>query len=54
MVEVAEAESLLAQAETDDAVARINVWRGLFSLAVSQGNLQPFWDALHAAPGGKP
>jgi outer membrane protein len=51
LVEVAEAENLLAQAETDDAVARINVWRGLFSVAVAQGNLQPLWDLLHAAEG---
>jgi outer membrane protein len=46
IVEVAEAESLLAQAETDDAVARINVWRGLFGVAYAQGNLDPFLDLL--------
>ena len=30
LVEVADAEGLLAQAEMDDAVARLNVWRSLF------------------------
>jgi outer membrane protein len=51
IVEVAEAEGLLARAETDDAIARINVWRGLFGLASAQGDLQPFLDMLKA-PGG--
>ena len=46
LVEVAEAEGLLAQAEVDDAVARLNVWRGLFGLAYAQGDLQPFLDIL--------
>jgi len=49
IVEVAEAESLLAQAETDDAVARLNVWRGLFNVAYAQGNLDPFVDLLRSA-----
>jgi outer membrane protein len=48
LVEVAEAESLLAQAERDDAVARINAWRGLFGVAVAQGNLDPFLATLRA------
>jgi outer membrane protein TolC len=46
LVEVAEAESLLAQAERDDAVARIGAWRGLFGVAAAQGNLEPFLAAL--------
>jgi outer membrane protein len=54
IVEVADAEGLLARAETDDAIARINVWRSLFGLASAQGDLQPFWDVLkvsgHDAP----
>jgi outer membrane protein TolC len=49
VVEVADAEGLLAQAEMDDAVARLNVWRSLFSLAYAQGDLQPFLEALRAA-----
>jgi outer membrane protein TolC len=54
VVEVADAESLLAQAESDDAVARINVWRGLFGVAVAQGNLDPFLATLRVVSGGKP
>ena len=46
LVEVADAEGLLAQAEIDDAVARLNVWRSLFGVAYAQGNLQPFLDVL--------
>jgi outer membrane protein len=49
LVEVADAEGLLAQAEMDDAMARLNVWRGLFELAYTQGNLEPFMDALRAS-----
>jgi outer membrane protein len=46
LVEVADSEGLLAQAEVDDSVARLNVWRSLFGLAYAQGDLQPFLDAL--------
>jgi len=46
LVEMADAESLLAQAEIDDAVARLNVWRSLFGVAYAQGNLQPFLDVM--------
>jgi hypothetical protein len=46
IVEVADAEGLLAQAQMDDAVARLNVWRGLFGLAYAQGDLQPFLNVL--------
>jgi outer membrane protein TolC len=49
VVDVAEAENLLAQAEMDDAVARLNVWRGLFDVAYTEGDLQPFLDLLRAA-----
>jgi outer membrane protein len=48
LVEVADAEGLLAQAEIDDAVARLNVWRGLFGVAYAQGDLQPFLGVLRA------
>ncbi|MGH9761751.1 MAG: TolC family protein, partial [Blastocatellia bacterium] len=46
IVEVADAEGLLSQAETDDALARLNVWRSLFALAYAQGDLKPFLDVL--------
>jgi outer membrane protein len=48
LVEVADAEGLLAQAEMDDAVARLNVWHSLFGLAYAQGDLQPFLNILRA------
>jgi len=48
MVEVADAEGLLARAESDDAIARVNVWRSLFGLASAQGDLQPFLEMLKA------
>jgi outer membrane protein len=48
LVEVAEAEGLLAQAEMDDAVARLNVWRSLFGVAYAQGDWQPFLNVLRA------
>jgi outer membrane protein TolC len=53
LVEVAEAENLLAQAEMDDAIARLNVWRELFGVAYAQGDLKGFLQVLHSTtPGG--
>jgi outer membrane protein len=40
--EVAEAQRLLAQAEIDDALARLVVWRALLGVAAAAGDLQPF------------
>ena len=40
--EVAEAQRLLTQAEIDDALARLGVWRGLLGVATAAGDLQPF------------
>lgn len=40
VVEVAEAQRLLRQAETDDALARLGVWRALFAVAAAEGNLE--------------
>ena len=40
--EVAEAERLLTQAEIDDALARLGVWRGLLEVAAAAGDIQPF------------
>jgi outer membrane protein TolC len=42
VIEVSAAESALAQAEGDDAVARQNVWRGIAAVAEAEGDLQPF------------
>jgi outer membrane protein len=40
--EVAEAQRLLTQAEIDDVLARLNVWRGLLAIATAAGDIQPF------------
>src|SRR5581483_1404347 len=40
--QVAEAQRLLTQAEIDDALARLGVWRGLLGLATAAGDIQPF------------
>jgi outer membrane protein TolC len=53
LVEVSEAENLLAQAETDDAIARISVWRGLLDVAYAQGDLSSVVRLLHGPAGGK-
>jgi outer membrane protein TolC len=42
LVEVAEAERLLTQAEIDDSLAKLNVWRAMLGLAAAQGDLGPF------------
>jgi outer membrane protein len=46
IVEVAETESLLASAEYQDALARVEVWRALLAEAVAQGNIAPFMEFL--------
>ena len=51
IVEVADTQSLLAQAEYQDAVARIDVWRALLADAVAHGDLTPFV-TLVSAPRG--
>lgn len=47
IVEVAEAQGLLVQAEIDDALARLAVWNDLASVTATQGDLQPFFQFLH-------
>jgi len=42
VVEVADAERLLTQAEIEDSLARLRVWRALLAVAASQGDLGPF------------
>jgi outer membrane protein TolC len=53
IVEVADTQSLLAQAEVQDQVARIDVWRALLTQATAQGNLAPFLSALNPSPGAR-
>lgn len=40
--EVAQAQRLTTQAEIDDALAGLSVWRGLLEIAVAAGDIQPF------------
>jgi outer membrane protein TolC len=40
--ELAEAQRLLTQAEIDDVLARLGVWRGLLGIAAAAGDMQPF------------
>jgi outer membrane protein TolC len=49
IVQVAQAESLLTQAEIEDAQARLNVWRALVAVAASQGDIQPVLNLLHSS-----
>ena len=44
--ELADAQSLLAQAEMQDRAARIDVWRALLAQAVAGGSLSPFLTLL--------
>lgn len=44
--QVAEAERLLTQAEIDDALARLGIWRGLLGVAAAAGDIQPFVDEV--------
>jgi outer membrane protein TolC len=43
--EVAQAQRLLVQAEIDDAIARLNVWRAFLQLQAVRGDLEPFLQA---------
>jgi outer membrane protein TolC len=42
ITEVADAQRLLTQAEIDDSLARLSVWRGLLAIAAVAGDIQPF------------
>ena len=48
--DLAQAQRLLVQAETDDAVARLDVWRALLFEAYAGGDLAPFLTAYRGAP----
>jgi outer membrane protein TolC len=53
VVDVAAAESVLAQAEGDDAIVRLAVWRAELGVAAAQGDLQPFLEMLQHQAKGK-
>jgi outer membrane protein len=40
--DVAQAQRLLVQAQIDDALARLSVWRAMLQLATARGDIQPF------------
>ena len=41
-MDVADAQRLLLQAEIDDGLARLNVWRAHLGVAIAAGDLGPF------------
>ena len=45
VVEVADAQRLLRQAEVDDSLANLGVWRALLSLSAAQGEISEFLTA---------
>lgn len=46
IAELAEAERILTQAEVDDALARLGIWRALLGVAAAGGDLSPFLDQV--------
>lgn len=52
IVDVAEAQNLLAQAEMDDSLARLRIWRALAEYAAADGDLAPFLNLVKNAPQG--
>ena len=42
IVEVAEAQRLLTQAQIDDALSRLSVWRAELAVTAADGDIQPF------------
>ena len=50
VVDVAATEGVLAQAEGDDAIARLSVWRAELGVAAAQGDLEPFLQMLKSQP----
>ena len=53
LVDVADSQSFLVQAEIGDALARLAVWQNLASVAAAQGDLGPFLQSLHDATQGE-
>jgi outer membrane protein TolC len=53
IVEVADAQSLLAQAEMQDQLAHIDVWRAMLAQAAAQGTFAPFVSLVHTPAGAR-
>jgi outer membrane protein TolC len=51
IAEVADAQNLLAQAEYQDQLARVDVWRALLAQAAAGGTLTPFLELLRPPSG---
>lgn len=52
VLDIADAQQLLTQAEVENAVARVNVWRATLLVSRAAGELEPFFDVYrHAAQG---
>jgi outer membrane protein len=45
IVEVAEAQRLLAQTEIDDSLAKLAIWRAMLAVSTAQGDIEPFLKA---------
>lgn len=53
LVDVADSQSFLVQAEIDDALARLAVWQNLAAVAAARGDLGPFLQSLHDVAQGE-
>jgi outer membrane protein TolC len=53
VVDVSAAEAVLAQAEGDDAIARLGMWRAELGVAAAQGDLEPFLQMLNSQVKGQ-
>ncbi len=51
MVSLAQAEKALAEAEVEDAVAQVEVWRAILLLSYAQGDLKPFLEIVDIVEG---
>jgi outer membrane protein TolC len=51
IIEVADAQGLLAQAEAEDQLAHVDVWRALLAAAAADGDLTPFIRLIQPTPG---
>jgi len=49
IVEAAEAQRILTQAEIDDALARLSIWRALLAVAAAEGDLEPYLEQVRRA-----
>jgi outer membrane protein TolC len=45
--DLAQAQRLVVQAEIDDSIARLSVWRALLQLEAARGDINPFLQAVN-------